>query len=355
MRTNQLILAVLAAAVLVFAVIVIRKPPEKSAPSLVETDKNQPLSGSKGAVGSRSPSDNSNHAPALLTTHGGPGQNRAQAPAIEPADKAEKLMQIRDRFRALAAGSQVDALRQAKQITDETEREAALFTLVTEWTKGELRNPRERAAATSEFGLEASLGMELAKDPSLAMLWASELTDSEGRAAILKRVASEMMSNDPTAALALRDQLPKEEQKNFLDGVLGDWATRDTAAAISYADQLTDAVERDRSLQAIRAVAPVGIGAALRIQDGYPVINQLMPGTPAELSGQLHPGDRIVALAQGDNVFMDLHGVALADAVQLIRGAPNTLLQLQILPVGASPNSPPQTVSILRDQIKFKK
>jgi carboxyl-terminal processing protease len=91
------------------------------------------------------------------------------------------------------------------------------------------------------------------------------------------------------------------------------------------------------------------------MQDGYPIINQLVPGTPAERSGQLHVGDRIVALAQGDNVFVDLHELPLSDIVQTIRGAPNTLVQLQILPAGAAPNSTPRTVSIVRDQIKFKK
>jgi len=34
-------------------------------------------------------------------------------------------------------------------------------------------------------------------------------------------------------------------------------------------------------------------------------------GTPAELSGQLHPGDRILVLAQGDNSFVDARAIAL--------------------------------------------
>ena len=93
----------------------------------------------------------------------------------------------------------------------------------------------------------------------------------------------------------------------------------------------------------------------MAIEDGYPVIQDLVQGTPAERSGQLHIGDRIVALAQGDNVFVDLHELPLQDIVQTIRGAPNTLVQLQVLPAGAAPNSTPRTISIMRDQIKFKK
>jgi carboxyl-terminal processing protease len=80
-----------------------------------------------------------------------------------------------------------------------------------------------------------------------------------------------------------------------------------------------------------------------------------VPGTPAERSGQLHVGDRIVALAQGDNVFVDLRDLPLTDIVQTIRGAPNTLVQLQIVSADAAPNSAPRTVAVMRDQIQFKK
>jgi carboxyl-terminal processing protease len=91
------------------------------------------------------------------------------------------------------------------------------------------------------------------------------------------------------------------------------------------------------------------------MQDGYAVVNQLFPGTPAELSGQIHPGDRIVALAQGDNAFVDAHDLKLEKIVDMIRGAPNTTLQLQVLAGDAGPGSAPRTISILRNQVKFKR
>jgi len=40
--------------------------------------------------------------------------------------------------------------------------------------------------------------------------------------------------------------------------------------------------------------------------------------------------------------------------VQAIRGAPGTLLQLQVLPADAPPDSSPRTVAVVRGQIKFK-
>lgn len=79
--------------------------------------------------------------------------------------------------------------------------------------------------------------------------------------------------------------------------------------------------------------ALVGIGAHLRDIDGYCVIERLLPGGPAEASGQIHPGDRIVAVAQGmDGEMVDVVGMRLRRVVQMIRGEPNTIVRLMVLP-----------------------
>jgi hypothetical protein len=281
----------------------------------------------------------------------------AQPPPEEPpapVNKAERLAQLRETFRALAAGDPKAALRAAKQLTEETERETALLALVTEWKHGELDPPRQRAWAVANFGLEAGLGIELAHNPELAVLWADELTDGQSRAVVLERAALAMLGTDPAGALALSEHLAPGDRAQFSDSIFAGWAQRDTEAALQYAEQLPDPTERDAAIKAIQNVAPVGIGAELRVQDGYPVINRLLPGTPAELGGQLHPGDRIIAVAQGNNSFVDARGLALADVVQAIRGAPGTLLQLQVLPADAPPDASPRTVAVVRGQIKFK-
>lgn len=197
--------------------------------------------------------------------------------------------------------------------------------------------------------------MELVKNPKLAILWANEMTVGPGRAALIQQTAIAMTDSDPAAAFALSEQLTDKDRSNFFNAVFGGWAEKDTAAALKWAEQLDDPAQRDAAIQAIRSVAPVGIGTAIGIKDGYAVVNQVLPGTPAELSGQLHPGDRILALAQGDNSFVDAHGMALKDLVDMVRGAPGTVLQLQVLPADAPPGSQPQVVSITRDQIKFKR
>jgi hypothetical protein len=294
-------------------------------------------------------------APAAGLPASKPAKSRVQTePAITATNKLERLAQIRERFHGLAAGDPAAALQAAKQIKDETERETALLALVTEWTHGELRPPRERAGDISRYGLEAGLGMELAKNPELALTWAGELPDGPGRQALLANTAIEMTGTDPAAAFALAGQIPEDQRRKFLDTVFAGWADKDTEAALQWANQLPDPAERDAAVQAIRSEAPVGIGTAITMKDGYPVVQQLLPGTPAELSGQIHPGDRILALAQGDNAFIDAHGIPLADLIQMIRGAPGTAVQLQVLSADAPLDSMPRTISIIRDQIKYK-
>lgn len=279
----------------------------------------------------------------------------AAAATAHATNRLERLRQIETRFRLLAAGDPLSALRAAKEMSNNpVEREKALLTLVTEWTQGQLRDPTRRAAAIAGLGLEAGIGLELADHPDLAVLWANELTEGEGRTAVLKTAANHLVVQDPAAAFALADQIAEPDRRKFVDSLFADWGSADTDSALKWADQLPDAADREAAVAAIRTAAPVGIGTALKIEDGYPVVTQILPGTAAEKNGQIRPGDRIIGLAQGDSRFVDAHSVPLEQIVAMIRGAPNTMLQLQVVSADAPQNAIPRTVTIFRDQIRFK-
>jgi len=278
----------------------------------------------------------------------------AQMPS-RPLNKADRLTQVRETFRTLAAGDPAAAMRAAKQLGDGNEREAALLELATQWTHGELNPALQRAWNIQSFGIEAGIGLELAKNPELAVLWANELTEGRGRTVLLAGAAVTTLDSDPAAAFALGSQLTGDERRQFLDSTFAGWARKDTESALQWAEQVSDPGDRDAAVKAIRAEAPVGIGAVLKIEGGYPVINGLLPGTPAEQSGQLRSGDRILALAQWDSPFSNAQGLPMAQVVDAIRGAPGTVLHLQVLPANAPADSTPRIVSITRDQIKFKR
>lgn len=80
-----------------------------------------------------------------------------------------------------------------------------------------------------------------------------------------------------------------------------------------------------------------GIGAALRSEDGYTTVAQIVPGGAADKDGRLKVGDKIIGVAQGDGEFTDIVEMKLSRVVRLIRGEAGSTVRLQVKPK-ASPN-----------------
>ncbi len=75
-----------------------------------------------------------------------------------------------------------------------------------------------------------------------------------------------------------------------------------------------------------------GIGASLSSQDGYTVVEQLIPGGAAARSGLLELEDKIIAVAQGKKgKFEPIVDMPLSDVVRKIRGKRGTKVRLKIL------------------------
>jgi hypothetical protein len=204
MRTKVILALALIAGVLVLAISVLRpaKPAVSAAPDQSGVAAGATLPASPPTARRKG---RTSHSPARWT------RDAAQPPAPSPAaslSKLDRLEELRATFRALAGGDPAAALRAAKALADPTERETALLTLATVWTGGELSPPRVRAIAIATYGLEAGLGLELARFPELAVLWASELVEGEGRTAILQQTAAYLLNSDPASAFAVRDLLP---------------------------------------------------------------------------------------------------------------------------------------------------
>ena len=95
-----------------------------------------------------------------------------------------------------------------------------------------------------------------------------------------------------------------------------------------------------------------GIGATLWEKNDYTVIRELTPGSPAALSGRLHPGDRIVGVAQGAKApFVDIIGWRLDDTVSLIRGEADSIVRLDVLPASAGAEGKHLEVKLVRKKI----
>lgn len=97
--------------------------------------------------------------------------------------------------------------------------------------------------------------------------------------------------------------------------------------------------------------ALIGIGAVLQDKDGYCVINELMVGGPAEESGQLKPGDKIVGVGQQTGEIVDTVGMKLRKVVHMIRGPEGSKVRLLIQPA-ANPSAR-KLVVLVRKEIKL--
>lgn len=77
-----------------------------------------------------------------------------------------------------------------------------------------------------------------------------------------------------------------------------------------------------------------GIGAALSSDNGFTVIEELIPGGGAERSALLKPKDKIIAVAQEGEPPVDVVDMDLRDVIKLIRGKKGTQVTLTILRQG---------------------
>ncbi len=95
----------------------------------------------------------------------------------------------------------------------------------------------------------------------------------------------------------------------------------------------------------------VGIGAELQDKDGFCIIHELLPAGPAEKSGLVHPGDKIIGVGQADGDIVDVVGAKLRKTVNMIRGAAGTPVRLLIVP--ADDPGGKKTVTLTRAEIKL--
>ncbi len=98
-----------------------------------------------------------------------------------------------------------------------------------------------------------------------------------------------------------------------------------------------------------------GIGAVLRSDNDYTVIQRTIPGGPARESGQVYSGDRILGVAQGlDGPIEDVVGWRLQDVVDKIRGPKGSVVRLQLLPQSAGTGAGTREIALVRNEIKLE-
>lgn len=95
-----------------------------------------------------------------------------------------------------------------------------------------------------------------------------------------------------------------------------------------------------------------GIGAALRNEDGYTVVSQVIPGGAADRDGRLKEQDKIVSVGQGpDGELVNVEFWNLSDVVPMVRGKRGTIVRLEVIPNGETVRT---IYDITRDKIELR-
>ncbi|MBN1960243.1 MAG: carboxy terminal-processing peptidase [Deltaproteobacteria bacterium] len=139
-------------------------------------------------------------------------------------------------------------------------------------------------------------------------------------------------------------RLAERQSKGEITGL---WAEAfaqalDPHSAYMSPDQLTD-------FEIALKLSLEGIGAVLTSNDGFTIIQSLVPGGQAEKSGQLRPKDKIIAVAQENETPVPTIDMDLSDVVKMIRGKKGTRVTLTIL--RESKTTKTLNVTIVRDKI----
>ena len=98
----------------------------------------------------------------------------------------------------------------------------------------------------------------------------------------------------------------------------------------------------------------VGIGAMLRSDEGTARIVRIIPGGPAEQDGRLKAGDKIIAVAQGDDEPVNILHWPLYKAVRLIRGEIDSTVVLTVIPASDRSGTRTKKIDIVRDEVKLE-
>lgn len=173
-----------------------------------------------------------------------------------------------------------------------------------------------------------------AVSPDAARQWAAQIPDPALRSRVQTSILQAEAAGNPAAAARNFAQFSPdnpEARARMAGSIAESWAGKDTLAAMQWTDGLPDPQAQAAAREGIQRAAPVGIGArVVSGDDGFPVLTDFVPGSPASGNGQLRPGDKVLAVSDGQGGWVNPRGLPLGQVVDLIRGAPNTQVSLQV-------------------------
>jgi hypothetical protein len=138
-------------------------------------------------------------------------------------------------------------------------------------------------------------------------------------------------SSDPEAVKRLLNSIDDAAQRKAAIETIGKvLAEKNTDDAVAWANGFSDPTERQAAHQAIYEGAPRGIGAVLKVENGFPTVRGVVPGSPLDGSG-VQTGDQFLEVWDSNGARHPLYGKDLGTTVNLIRGEPGSEVTLRVL------------------------
>ncbi len=258
----------------------------------------------------------------------------------------------------------VDALSAYRYTLDDTLKQGSVepgFEIYNTYYKRVLErliyaiNRVENDIANMDFTAEEYIDIDREDDPYAASV---EELDEVWRKRIKNSVLSLKLAGDDDEEI--KEKL-SDRYRNQLSQVL---KTNDRDIFQVYLSTVAKAVDPHTDYYSPRdsenfnmqlSLSLQGIGAQLTTEDEYTKIVELIKGGPAERSGSLQEGDRIIGIGQGvDGDIQDVVGMRLDDVVAQIRGEKDTVVRLNIIPADAISETSATIVSLTRDTVKLE-
>jgi carboxyl-terminal processing protease len=96
-----------------------------------------------------------------------------------------------------------------------------------------------------------------------------------------------------------------------------------------------------------------GIGVQIRMEDGYATINRIFPGGPADRSGKLHVGDKIVGIAPAVGPFVNTVHADMDKFTEMVLGQDGSVVRLQLSSGKTEDPSKRRVVTLVRKEVRL--
>ena len=251
-----------------------------------------------------------------------------------------------DRFRSEWADTLVDTVGQPSGLVPPTQ----IYALYTERIQERVK--------TVERVLDAEIDLTVDEgwQPDRTKLdWPS--TTDEANEAWRQRVKSEILAGELNKQdRAEKIEILRKRYRRFEAAILENesadvlemWLSALSQSYDPHSVYFKPATSDNFDIEISKSVE--GIGAVLQTIDEFTVIQNVVPGGPADLDGRLQEGDKIIAVAQGTGEAVDIIDMRLDKVVKQIRGKKGSLVALTIVPAGEDLSST-QVIDITRDRV----